>query len=379
MKTNLCSLLLASVFLGVVPFSAAAQVAQPAQPPALPGATLMTATNAGGARIQFETPIFDFGRIKSGEVVKHTYYFTNAGDQTLYLTNVHPQCGCTAAGEWTRQVEPGQFGSIPVQFNSANFQGMVFKSIAVICNDKTQPTISLQLKGTIWKPIDVAPLFAVLNIPPDAQTASTTVRIINNMDDPITVSPPESNNKSFTAAISTNQPGKEFQVVVTAVPPLSPGNVQGQISIRTSSTNMPVVIVTVWANVQPAVLVMPPQVTLPPAPLANPLTPIVNIQNNSTNALSLSEPTINAKGVNVQLNETIPGRAFSVTLSVPQGFEMPPGEPVALTLKSSNPQHALIRIPINQIPRPVAPAPAPPRAQLVPAPMPPTPAQVTHQ
>jgi hypothetical protein len=338
------------------------------------------ATNsAGGARIQFETPIYDFGRIKSGEVVKHIYYFTNTGDQMLYLTNVHPQCGCTAAGEWTRQVEPGKSGGIPIQFNSANFQGMVFKSIAVACNDKIQPNLSLQLKGTIWKPIDVAPLFAVLNIPPDAQTASTTVRIINNMDDPITVSAPESNNKSFNAAISTNQPGKEFQLVVTAVPPLAPGNVQGQISVKTSSTNMPVVTVTVWANVQPAVLVMPPQVTLPPAPLANPLTPVVNIQNNSTNALALSEPTINAKGVNVQLNETVAGRTFSVTLSVPQGFEMPVGEPVVLTLKSSHPQYSLIKIPVHQIPRPVAPAPALPRAQLTPAPMPPTPPPVTHQ
>ena len=62
--------------------------------------------------MQFATPLYDFGRMKAGDPVKYTYLFTNTGDRLLLLNSVQPQCGCTTAGDWTKQVEPGQTGSI---------------------------------------------------------------------------------------------------------------------------------------------------------------------------------------------------------------------------------------------------------------------------
>ena len=80
--------------------------------------------------------------------MKYTYVFTNAGGATLEVTNVQASCGCTTAGEWTRQVEPGMTGSIPIQFSSVNFSGAVGKSITVTCNDTNQPAVVLQIKGS---------------------------------------------------------------------------------------------------------------------------------------------------------------------------------------------------------------------------------------
>ncbi len=81
------------------------------------------ATNSAAPKIVFATPVYDFGKVKSGDPVKYTYVFTNTGDATLTLSDVHPSCGCTTAGDWTRQVEPGKTGAIPVQFNSAAYGG----------------------------------------------------------------------------------------------------------------------------------------------------------------------------------------------------------------------------------------------------------------
>lgn len=98
--------------------------AQPAQPPLAAPSAAPPATNAG-PKIQFATPVYDFGKAKCGDIVKYTYYFTNTGVETLELNNVQGSCGCTAVGNWSRKVEPGQTGEIPVQFNSANFNGPV--------------------------------------------------------------------------------------------------------------------------------------------------------------------------------------------------------------------------------------------------------------
>src|SRR5690348_2598334 len=137
-----------------------------AKPTVTPAAAAPADTNAG-PKIDFATPTYDFGRTKSGDPVKYTYYFTNTGNQVLELTRVQPSCGCTTAGEFSKKVEPGQAGSIPIQFNSGNFNGPVFKTITVSSNAKNQPTTVLQLRGTIWKPIELVPAYSVLTIPPD--------------------------------------------------------------------------------------------------------------------------------------------------------------------------------------------------------------------
>ena len=206
------------------------------------------AVGGSGPKIVFATPVYDFGRIKGGDIVKYTFVFTNAGSALLQVSNVHAPCGCTTAGDWTRQVEPGKTGSIPIQFNSGNFNGPVTKAVTVTCNDAKQPTVGLQIKGNIWKPIEVTPQFAILNVTTDAPSNATTVRIVSNEEFPLTLSAPESSHPAFTAELSTNQPGKEFQLLVKTVPPLPAGNVHGQITLKTSSTNMPVIQVNALAN-----------------------------------------------------------------------------------------------------------------------------------
>jgi copper(I)-binding protein len=330
--------------------------------PAAAATNAVAATNAIGPRIQFETPLHDFGRARAGEPVKYTYVFTNTGDRLLVLNTVQPQCGCTTAGNWTKQAEPGQTGSIPIQFNTANYNGPVFKQITVTCNVTNQGTLFLQLKGTVYRPYDLNPPMAVLNIPPDADTASAVVTITNNTEEPLVLSAPESNNRAFTAELKTNVLGKGYQLIVSAVPPAPPGSVQGQISLRTSWTNPPTISVPVAVNVQPAVMVVPSYVTLPPGPLANAMTNSVSIRNNSTNLLQLSEPVVNVPGVEAEIKEMQPGRSFSALLAFPQGFQVTPGQQVELTIKSSNPKFPVVKVPVMQMPRPATPParPTPP-------------------
>src|SRR5208283_43055 len=117
------------------------------------------------------------------------------------LNTVQPQCGCTTAGDWTKQVEPGQTGSIPIQFNTANYNGPVFKQVTVTCNVTNHSPLFLQLKGTVYRAFDLNPPMAVLNIPPDAETASVVVTITNNTEEPLLLSAPESNNHVFAAEL----------------------------------------------------------------------------------------------------------------------------------------------------------------------------------
>jgi copper(I)-binding protein len=354
-----------------------------AQPTSAPPTAAVASTNVLGPRIQFETPVYDFGRARCGEPVKYTYVFTNTGDRMLIVNSVQPGCHCTTAGEWTKQVEPGQTGKIPVQFDTTGTGGMIVRQITVSCNIPNQPPmVYLQIKGTVYKPIDVNPPWAVINVPPDVETGSLVVSITNNTEELLILSPPQSNNRMFSAQLFTNQPGKGYQLKVSTVPPLGVGSIQGQVVLKTTWSNTPVISVTVVANVQPALMVMPSFVRVDAGPLTNAASNSVTIQNNSTNLVTLSEPTVNVPGVEATIKELQPGKSFSAMLKFPSGFSISPGQSVEFTAKSSNPKFPVIKVPIVQLTRPARPILPPPAATagrvlvgapgVVPTPVPPT-------
>jgi hypothetical protein len=328
-----------------------------------------TTTNAIGPRIQFATPVYDFGRVRAGEPVKYTYVFTNTGDRLLVINSVQPGCGCTTAGDWTRQVEPGKTGNIPIQFNTAGQPNQVFKQVTVNCNIANQPPIvMLQFKGSIYKPFDITPPLAIMNVPPDVDEASVVISITNNTPEPLILLSAESINRRFTVQLITNLVGKAYKLKVATVPPVSLGSAQGQIALKTTWTNTPTISVTVVANVQPAVMVIPSYVTLPPGPLPYPMTNSVMIQNNSTNPLVLSDPVVNVPGVGTEIKETVPGKTFSAKIEFPQGFQAPPGQQMELNVKSSHPRYPMLKVIVMQLPRPPAATLPHPPTPLLPAP-----------
>lgn len=366
MKTHLSCFCLG---LLVAATNAGAQTEPVPVPAPLSAPAAVADTNAIGPRIQFAAVVHDFGRILSGSSVRHEFVFTNIGDALLEIRNVAPGCGCTTAGDWTRKVEPGQTGTIPVQFNSGAFNGVVSKTITVTTTDKRQSTVLLQLKGDIWKPIEINPTYAVLHANLETLAdARASVRILNHEEQPVTLSPPECNNRAFALQLNTNVPGKDFELVIKVVPPVNASNLQGNITLRTSSTNMPLLTINALASLQPVLVTSPAQLHLPPAPLPNTLALTVAITNQGTNTLVLSEPKVNVEGVGVDLAETAPGRNFTVTIRFPAQFEIATGSAAELSLKSNHPNTPIIKVPIFQpARRPAVPAPV---AAKPPAPLP---------
>lgn len=227
------------VYLGFVAFLVSAQA---------------VVVSEGAPKIQFTATVCDFGRVSAGEIVRADFVFTNAGSQTLEIKEVRPTCGCTTVGSWERQITPGKGGVIPLQLNTASYTGPLAKYVRVTCNDPTQPFINLQIKGVIWKAIEVTPTFVIFKIAPDVHSNEVrTVKIVNNLKEPLELSVPQVNSPSFRAEIVAVRPGREFDLQITPVTPLPVGNVHAAITIKTSETNLPVINITALAIVAPQV------------------------------------------------------------------------------------------------------------------------------
>lgn len=92
--------------------------------------------NAEGpfAAFEFEEAQHDFGDIQQGDVVEHTFKFTNTGEAPLIITDTKVTCGCTTPSFTKEPVAPGEKGEILVKFNSTGKSGNVAKTVTVMAN-----------------------------------------------------------------------------------------------------------------------------------------------------------------------------------------------------------------------------------------------------
>jgi len=96
----------------------------------------------------FEDTEFDFGTVNEGDIVNHTYLFTNTGKSPLVIDKATASCGCTVP-DWPKQpIGPGETGEIKVMFNTSNKPNQQIKTISIIAN--TEPTLTrLRIKGFV--------------------------------------------------------------------------------------------------------------------------------------------------------------------------------------------------------------------------------------
>jgi len=107
---------------------------------------------ANGPVITWEKSTYDFGDIRQGEKVEHTYTFTNTGNQPLIITNVQVTCGCTTPKGFPRDpIAPGQTGQITIGFNSTGKIGKQNKVVTVVSNSSGD-TNQVSFTTNILKP-----------------------------------------------------------------------------------------------------------------------------------------------------------------------------------------------------------------------------------
>mgnify|MGYP006289872873 CR=1 FL=1 len=87
-----------------------------------------------------EAMTHDFGKMKQGEVVEHTYTFENVGKGDLKIHNVKPSCGCTVPEYTEDPIKPGGTGKIKIKFDSDGKSGKQNKAVTVLANTDPRAT-----------------------------------------------------------------------------------------------------------------------------------------------------------------------------------------------------------------------------------------------
>ena len=98
--------------------------------------------------VQIIDSVYDFKKVKEGDIVEYNYRFKNTGSNPLVISDARASCGCTVPEKPEHPIAPGEIGFIKVKFNSDHRPGEAHKTITVTSNARPVFPI-LILKGTV--------------------------------------------------------------------------------------------------------------------------------------------------------------------------------------------------------------------------------------
>jgi hypothetical protein len=99
----------------------------------------------------FEPYVFDFGRIKEGEVLKHEFILKNETSKILNIKDVNTSCGCTVSEVEKRSLQPNESTVIKVKFNSRGYSGPTQQYVYVHTDNLDKPVIRYIIKAEVVK------------------------------------------------------------------------------------------------------------------------------------------------------------------------------------------------------------------------------------
>ena len=107
---------------------------------------------------------------------------------------------------------PGQEGKIALTVKTDGLGGPVHKSATVYSNDPANPMVTLTIKGTVKKLIDILPSPYINIRVSKGEPVEGTVTLVNNDRSPLQILEVKSSNPEFTTHLKTLEKGQRYEL-----------------------------------------------------------------------------------------------------------------------------------------------------------------------
>ncbi len=278
-------------------------------------------TQEGVPKLVLESQTFDFGEVEEGTPVEHEFAISNDGSAPLLITDVNPDCGCTAAVAESPTILPGEETVINVSFDTIGFYGEKNKTIRLHTTDPKKPTVLLTLKGKIRREVEV--------IPPRFYFGSIQKGTQNKMQGKVSL---RSESKTKIIDIISRSEhveiergeiekgaGEKFTIVLKDDVPA--GVFRDRIVVKTNNKKQPVINVPVFAQIQGDLVLIPADVSfgLLDGPLEEQITGSVMLKNKGPHKLEIESIEAKNESLSASFERNDKTGDYLITVSVRPG------------------------------------------------------------
>ncbi|MDI6759113.1 MAG: DUF1573 domain-containing protein [Candidatus Omnitrophota bacterium] len=104
------------------------------------------------AQEKIEDPyLWDFGKVKEGNVVKHDFIFKNESNKNLKIEKITSSCGCIVSQAKKKILAPKENIIIEVSFKSKGYSGEVSQFVYVNTDNPDIPIVKFTIKAYVLK------------------------------------------------------------------------------------------------------------------------------------------------------------------------------------------------------------------------------------
>jgi hypothetical protein len=227
-------------------------------------------------RITFEDVVYDFGEV--GPNVKNTgqFKFTNTGGALLEITEVERCCGIiTKLGKM--EYEPGESGTLKVEWNSGPRASTMKRKLTVHSNDPQTPRTTLSLIGKVVLQVDWEPKNLSLFL--DKENAGCPNITITSLDNqPFSILGFKSTPDCITADYDSSVEATKFILEPKVNIEAMPKNLKGRINVNL--THLGGKTATILFSVLPEFTVGPSLLVVWDAKPEKPVVKTISVLNN---------------------------------------------------------------------------------------------------
>jgi len=94
---------------------------------------------------------WDFGQVRAGEVLKHSFVFKNDTRKVINIKEVRTSCGCAVSKVAKKRLGPRESTVVEVEFNTKGYSGAVQQYVYVQTDDPDKPITRFIIKAQLIK------------------------------------------------------------------------------------------------------------------------------------------------------------------------------------------------------------------------------------
>ena len=257
-------------------------------------------------------------------------------------------------------MQPGESGKVPLTLSTKNRGGHLKQTVTVYTNAPAEGgTVRLTMEGEVWEPVAVTPRSASFGrlTAEAAQDSSLSqkLKIVNNLEEPATLTDVRCSNQLFQVETTTIKPGREYELNIVLASSPRRGNNSGTIELSTGIKEKPTLSIPVSLYVMADVDVRPERLMLFSDRTAETKRWLI-VQNNTKQPVKITDLQASSPALKLSLEETEPGTLFRIAVDVPTEYE-PSVEGDQITFRTNCPTAPEVRIPVRGFRRPTPRAP----------------------
>jgi hypothetical protein len=187
---------------------------------------------------------YDFGAVKQGERVLHSFYIKN----TLAIPLQIERIDLSAPGMTTRVqpvIDAGAKGEIEIAWNTSKVARDVTARATVHFVGDQLPDLTLVLSGKVTPEIEAVPLAGFYISLFKDEAAENSITLINHRDHQLVVTKIDAQSSYFAAALDTAAPGRVYKLIVKVPAGIQPGRYADTINLKTDDATNPVIRIPV--------------------------------------------------------------------------------------------------------------------------------------